>query len=124
MSVTDFWQWRATTRLRKTAAWDTLQFAANGSIFVLMGEQIPVLVSAAPLTVQSTPHQNPWWLVLYVVVIVFMLAMLRFAWVWATLRAMIFSARRAVPCHPRRAGAWCWRQHSPACAGLSRWLVC
>ncbi|HTD91619.1 MAG TPA: cation:proton antiporter [Burkholderiales bacterium] len=61
MSVTDFWQWRATTRLRKTAAWDTLQFAANGSIFVLMGEQIPVLVSAAPLTVQSTRHQNPWW---------------------------------------------------------------
>jgi len=26
---------------RRTAVWDTVQFAANGSIFVLLGEQMP-----------------------------------------------------------------------------------
>ncbi|MCB8828304.1 cation:proton antiporter, partial [Escherichia coli] len=30
----------ALTRVRRTAVWDTAQFAANGAIFVLLGEQL------------------------------------------------------------------------------------
>ena len=66
MSFMDIWQWRAATRLRRTAVWDTVQFVANGSIFVLLGEQIPALLAAAPQTILATQHQNPWWLGVYI----------------------------------------------------------
>ena len=49
MSFTKLSQWRAATRLSRTAVWDTVQFAANGSIFALFGEQIPALLGTAPL---------------------------------------------------------------------------
>ena len=85
MSFTDIWPWRAATRLRRTAVWDLMQFAANGSIFVLLGEQIPALVAAAPQTVRLTAHESPAWLAVYMVVILAGLAALRFAWVWVSL---------------------------------------
>jgi len=94
MSFTDVWQWRAATRLRRTAVWDMVQFAANGSIFVLLGEQLPALIAAAPQTIQNSPHSDPWWLVIYVVIIVVALGALRFFWVWASLRVTIMGARR------------------------------
>jgi len=94
MSVTDVWQWRAATRLRQAAVWDSVQLATSGSIFVLLGEQIPALISAAPRTVLSTAHQNPAWLLLYIGVIVVALAALRFAWVWVSLRVSVIGARR------------------------------
>ena len=92
MSVTDAWPWRATTRLRRAAVWDTVQLAANGTIFVLLGEQLPALLADAPATVQTTGHQNPWWLAGYALVIVAALAALRFGWVWMSLRT---AARRS-----------------------------
>ena len=78
--------WHAVTRIRRTAVWDMVQFAANGCIFVLLGEQIPEVFSAAPITVATTGHDNPWWLAFYVLIIVLALAGLRFVWVWVTLR--------------------------------------
>lgn len=100
MSFTDIWPWRAATRLRRTAVWDLMQFAANGSIFVLLGEQIPALVAAAPQTVRLTSHEGPGWLVVYVVLILMGLAVLRFAWVWASLWLTF----------PGRGGPWAgWR---------------
>ena len=35
--------------------------AANGSIFIVLGEQIPSILSASAQTVLLTGHQNPWW---------------------------------------------------------------
>jgi CPA1 family monovalent cation:H+ antiporter len=93
MSVADVWPWRAATRLRRTAVWDTVQLAANGSIFVLLGEQMPALVQAAPRTVLATAHGNPWWQALYVAVIVLALALLRCAWVWASISIAALAAR-------------------------------
>ncbi len=92
MSVTDAWPWRATTRLRRAAVWDTVQLAANGTIFVLLGEQLPALLADAPATVQTTGHQNPWWLAGYALVILAALCALRFGWVWMSLRS---AARRS-----------------------------
>ncbi len=31
----------ASTRVQRTAVWDTVQFALNGVMFVLLGEQLP-----------------------------------------------------------------------------------
>lgn len=86
MSFTKLSQWRASTRLSRTAVWDTVQFAANGSIFVLLGEQIPALLQRTPQTVHGVALKALWWPALYVGVIVVALAALRFAWVWTSLR--------------------------------------
>jgi|LNFM01.1.fsa_nt_gb Na+/H+ antiporter len=94
MSYTDIWQWRAGTRLRRTAVWDIVQLAANGSIFVLLGAQIPALLAAAPQTVLATGHTSAWWLALYVGVIVVVLGGLRFGWVWVSLQMAFIDARR------------------------------
>jgi Na+/H+ antiporter len=76
----------ALTRVRRTAVWDTAQFAANGAIFVLLGEQLPGIFSGAVENVQQAGNSSPWWLLAYVVVIYSALAGLRFAWVWASWR--------------------------------------
>ncbi|GAA0460167.1 MULTISPECIES: Na+/H+ antiporter [Sphingomonas] len=74
------------TRVRRNSVWDTIQFAANGIIFVLLGEQLPAILHGARETVALTGHQNVWWLALYVLAINVGLAALRFVWVWISLR--------------------------------------
>ncbi len=93
--------WHAITRIRRTAVWDMVQFAANGSIFVLLGAQIPKIFAAAPLTVAAAGHENPWWLGLYVLVIMLALVALRFVWVWVSLRnVFVESTSGAGPATP------------------------
>ncbi|MBN8803834.1 MAG: Na+/H+ antiporter [Sphingopyxis terrae] len=82
----------ASTRIRRTSIWDTIQFAANGIIFVLLGEQLPAILAGAAHTVQLTGHREPWWLVVYVLAINVGLAVLRFAWVWLSFRLTLFRA--------------------------------
>lgn len=95
MGFTPHAHWHPVTRIRRTAVWETVQLAANGSIFVLLGEQIPSILSASTQTVRLTGHQDPWWLGLYVVLIVLALAALRFLWVWVSLRVAFFGKRVA-----------------------------
>ena len=100
MSLTDAWPWRASIRLRRTAVWDTVQLAANGSIFVLLGEQLPALLAAAPDTALASGHTSAWWLAGLVGWIVLALALLRFAWVGVSLWLARRTAQRrgeAVP---------------------------
>ncbi len=82
------------TRVRRTAVWDTIQFALNGVIFVLLGEQMPSIMARAAETVRITGHHEPWWLAIYVLAITAALATLRFAWVWVSLRWNMFRAAR------------------------------
>ena len=84
----------AATRIRRRAVWDMLQFTLNGVIFVLLGEQFPAFVHRAHLTVATTGHDSIWWLLLYVAAIVAALAVLRFAWVWVSLRFTLLRAQR------------------------------
>jgi CPA1 family monovalent cation:H+ antiporter len=80
------------TRIRRSAVWDLVQFAANGIIFVLLGEQLPKLFYGAAKVVRETGHHEPAWLLVYVVAINLALAALRFVWVWASLRFTLFRA--------------------------------
>jgi CPA1 family monovalent cation:H+ antiporter len=84
----------AATRVRRAAVWDTVQFAANGVIFVLLGEQMPDLFARAADVVGASGHAEPWWLGVYVLAITLALALIRFAWVWMSLRWTLFRARR------------------------------
>ena len=81
----------AVTRVRRTAVWDTVQFAANGAIFVLLGEQFPGIFSGAVENI-ATGSASPWWLLVYVVVITAALGALRFTWVWASWRIALSRA--------------------------------
>ncbi len=84
----------AVTRVQRSAVWDTVQFAANGIIFVLLGEQLPKIVSGAAEVVRETGHHDPAWLVIYIVAINLALAALRLLWAWASLRFTLFRAAR------------------------------
>jgi CPA1 family monovalent cation:H+ antiporter len=84
----------AVTRVRRTAVWETVQFAINGMIFVLLGEQLPAIFSTSIDTVQQTQHANPWWLAAYAVAINAALALSRLIWVWGSLRLTIFRRLR------------------------------
>ncbi len=85
----------ATTRLERSAVWNTIQFSLNGIMFVLLGEQLPGILQSAITTVQESGHRSPWWLVIYAVAITIVLAALRFAWVWVALRVNILRQRRS-----------------------------
>ncbi|HWK75661.1 MAG TPA: Na+/H+ antiporter [Povalibacter sp.] len=84
----------ARTRVQRAAVWDTMQFALNGVMFVLLGEQLPGILDGAVDAVQQSNHQSPWWLVVYVFAIWLGLTALRFAWVWVSIRRRQWIAAR------------------------------
>lgn len=84
----------ALTRIRRLAVWDTVQFVANGVIFIILGEQLPHIISGAAVVVQETGHHDPLWLIVYVLAINIALAALRFIWVWVSLRFTLARAYR------------------------------
>ncbi|PZQ61271.1 MAG: Na+/H+ antiporter [Sphingomonas taxi] len=92
------------TRMRRNSVWDTIQFALNGIIFVLLGEQLPVILAGARETVKLTNHDNPWWLALYVLAITAVLAGLRFVWVWLSFRLTVL--RHGQPGTAMRSTDW------------------
>ena len=59
---------------------------------MLLGEQLPQLASGAARVVRETGHHDPVWLVVYVIAINLALAVLRFVWVWTSLRFTLFRA--------------------------------
>ena len=89
------------TRVRRAGVWDTVQFVANGVIFVLLGEQMPGLLLKAGETVRTTGHNEWWWLAFYVLAISLALGAMRFLWVWASLRLTIYRAKRRGEPRPR-----------------------
>jgi len=84
----------AISRIRRDVVWDMVQFAANGAIFVLLGEQLPGIFQGAVSTVRLTGHHEPWWLAIYVFAITAILALARFVWVWVSLRFTLFRAKQ------------------------------
>lgn len=84
----------ATTRIRRSVVWDTVQFTANGVIFALLGEQLPNIVSSAAEVVRTTGHYDPLWLIAYVIAINATLAALRFIWVWIATRFTLYRHAR------------------------------
>lgn len=88
----------ALTRVRRSAVWDAVQFAANGAVFVLLGEQFPRIVAGAALVAGETGH-GELALVGYVIVINVALLTLRMAWVWISLKIFV---RRPAGLHRRR----------------------
>jgi CPA1 family monovalent cation:H+ antiporter len=87
----------ATTRVHRAVVWDAVQFAANGVIFVILGEQMPSILARAAEVVRGTSRPEVWWLAVYVVAIVATLAALRFVWVWTSLKLTLYRRRHRGP---------------------------
>ena len=83
----------ANTRIQRSAVWDTVQFALNGIMFVLLGEQLPDVFRDASASIEQSGHLNPWWLGVYAVAINAGLILLRMLWVWTSLRLTIFKQK-------------------------------
>ncbi len=96
----------AATRMRRNSVWDTIQFALNGIIFVLLGEQLPAILAGAKATVLLTGHHGTGWLGLYVLAIVTGLATLRFGWVWISLRLTLLRRRHRGSEKPEYSPDW------------------
>jgi Na+/H+ antiporter len=92
------------TRVRRVAVWDLVQFATNGVIFVLLGEQMPQIARRAAVVVQDTGHRHWVWLVIYIVAINLVLGALRLIWVWISLRLTLYRAARRG--EERRSPGW------------------
>jgi Na+/H+ antiporter len=84
----------ASTRVRRAVVWDTVQFALNGVMFVLLGEQLPDIVGAATRAGSNGAALDPWWLARQALTISLALALLRFIWVWVSLKLTWFGQRR------------------------------
>ena len=87
----------AMTRIRRGVVWDTVQFVANGIIFVILGEQMPSIMARAAEVVAGTSRPEVWWLAVYVFAIVAALAALRFLWVLTSLKLTLFRRRHRGP---------------------------
>jgi len=112
---------RLPPRVDRAAVWDTAQFALNGIVFVLLGEQLPGILRGAVTSVSQSGQVNPWWLAVYAVAITVGLGLLRFAWVTASLRISHFVARRRG--EPVETPHWrlVVAATLAACAARSRW---
>lgn len=92
----------AATRMQRTAVWDTVQLALNGIIFVLLGEQLPAMLSRLPEVAASSEIGSAWHLVAYVVAITITLGTLRYLWARYTLRMTVFRRSDGVALDPKQ----------------------
>ncbi|MBN8713510.1 MAG: Na+/H+ antiporter [Xanthomonadales bacterium] len=74
------------TWIERSAVWSTIQFALNGIMFVLLGEQLPNILSAAIAAMANETHHPRWVLAGYAIAIAAALAVLRLIWVWVSLQ--------------------------------------
>lgn len=84
----------AATRVQRAAVWDMIQFALNGGMFVLLGEQLPDILQGARASIAQSGHLSAWWLLAYALAITLGLMLLRLFWVWTSLRLNLWLARR------------------------------
>ncbi|QOI10817.1 Na+/H+ antiporter [Blochmannia endosymbiont of Colobopsis nipponica] len=69
-------------RLRGNNVWTMLEFVFNGMVFIMLGLQLPGIVSTSIMQAKMDPTIQAWMLFVYVFFIYVALIMLRFTWLW------------------------------------------
>lgn len=124
MNYTDVRQGEfAMARMQTGAIWAMLEYTFNGLIFLLLGMQLPLILEGAKVDLAQAGGGPLWHLPAYVLAITLSLVVLRFIWVWVSLRFALL--RRRYRGEPRRKVPtrliWTsWR----ACAAPSPWRAC
>lgn len=81
------------TRMQSGSVWGMVEFIFNGIIFLLLGLQLPAVLSHAREDMHQAGGGPLWYLPLYVLAITLALILLRFAWVWISVRFIYLAAR-------------------------------
>ncbi|MEN3205756.1 Na+/H+ antiporter [Klebsiella pneumoniae] len=124
------------TRMKSSAVWSMLQTTLNGMIFLMLGEQLPRMLRTLPAVASQAGVSSPWYLLLYAVAITLARGLMRFAWVWLSMKLTIFRRKRrgkAITVRPRfsilavmaLAGVRLCdpRRYSDAAGGAGRWFA-
>ncbi|MDN5863819.1 MAG: Na+/H+ antiporter [Gammaproteobacteria bacterium] len=91
----------AVARMRRSSIWEMLEVTLNGTIFVLLGQQLPGVIASVPDLSNEMHAEGPLELAVYVVVITAALAVLRFVWSWFSLQGTnLLSRLRGKPTEP------------------------
>jgi len=80
------------TRMQNGAVWSMVEFTFNGLIFLLLGLQLPGIVDGAKGDLAQAGGGELWYLLAYVFAITLALVILRFIWVWVSLRFVLMRA--------------------------------
>ncbi|AFC87076.1 Na+/H+ antiporter [Frateuria aurantia] len=84
---------QAALRIQNNTVWNMLQFVFNGIIFLLLGLQLPEIVGQAPEVLNEAGGGSLWMLLGYVLAISVLLVLMRFVWIWCSLRVARLIAR-------------------------------
>jgi len=82
----------AATRLQGRSIMTMMEFIFNGMSFLLLGLQLPGIVSLAHADARTAGNVPVWHLLVYIAAITAALFVLRFVWVWINLRMRRFAA--------------------------------
>jgi len=85
---------RGETRMQRVAVWNTVQSVANGTMFLLLGEQLPGILKTVVKASREAGHGQVWLLGVYVIAITAALILLRYLWVWTSLKLTLYRAVR------------------------------
>ncbi|MDR1280779.1 MAG: Na+/H+ antiporter [Opitutaceae bacterium] len=80
------------TRIQSAAIWGMLEMSFNGIIFLLLGLQLPGILDMARQDAVEAGVRSPWVLLWYVLAIGAALGVLRFLWVWCSLKLALLRA--------------------------------
>ncbi|WP_367670649.1 Na+/H+ antiporter [Sodalis-like secondary symbiont of Drepanosiphum platanoidis] len=69
-------------RLRGNSIWTMLEFIFNGMVFIMLGLQLPDIISSSIIKAELDPTINIWKLFTDVIIIYIALMTLRFSWLW------------------------------------------
>ncbi|URJ29761.1 Na+/H+ antiporter [Blochmannia endosymbiont of Camponotus sp.] len=69
-------------RLRGNSVWTMLEFVFNGMVFIMLGLQLPDILSTSISQAALDPTIKTWMLFVYVIFIYAALMILRFGWLW------------------------------------------
>jgi monovalent cation/hydrogen antiporter len=95
-------------RMQNFAVWSMVEFTFNGLIFLLLGMQLPGILDGARTDLKQAGGGHLWYLGGYVVAITFSLVILRFIWVWVSLRFVLLRARHRGEQRPKVGSRLVW----------------
>ncbi|MGB9096352.1 Na+/H+ antiporter [Erwinia sp.] len=70
-------------RLRANSVWQMLEFVFNGMVFLMLGLQLPDILTNSMNMAEADPNVDFWMLALSVVLIYAALMIVRFSWLWS-----------------------------------------
>ena len=83
-------------RIKAKSSWSMLEYVFNGMVFLILGLQLPAIISESLTRAQHDPLVQTWSLVLDIVWIYLALMVMRFGWLWL----MRLYSRRRKSNHP------------------------